>query len=328
MGRHDTVRRIPQRIPLRQRLRVRDIQRRAAQALFPFAEPSALLRHDGRVGLARRDRGLAVVGVRFEGGDEVRLDDDLAARDIGDEGVALGEDVELRRAEQVVRLLGQRHADDQPVDVLREEVVQRGAVQPAVPGAGDAAVRVAGAGHDEAAVVLALRGGARGGGEGDDVHAHRVGDVGDLAADGAVAEHGEALAHVVADGAEAGGLALLAPEVLGLPRVEGVVGVRGDEGGQEDPFGDLGAVNAGGGGEGDGGFLVDRGRLDMVRAGGEEVDELWRISFSGKRCGVEREWLPSLGQREGEGGKADKVTRMVASRQRSVVTCVSGVLIA
>ena len=247
-------------------------------------------------------------GVGGEGGDEVRLDDDLAAGDVGDVGVALGEEVELRRAEEVVRLRGQRHADDEPVDVLREEVVQRGRVQAAVPRAGDGAVRVAGAGHDEAAVALALRGGAWGGGEGDDVHAHRFGDVGDLAADGAVAQHGEALADVVADGAEPGGLALLAPEVLGLPGVEGVVGVGGNEGGEEDPFGDLGAVDAGGGGEGDGGVLVDRCGLDMVRAGGEEVDELCCTASVGGR--LEREErltkIGAQGGRRGQGGQGNE----------------------
>ena len=54
-----------------------------------------------------------------------------------------------------------------------------------------------------------------------------------------------------------------------------MVGVGGDERGEEDPFGDLGAVDAGGGGERDGGLFVDGGRLDVVRTGGEEVDELW-----------------------------------------------------
>lgn len=54
--------------------------------------------------------------------------------------------------------------------------------------------------------------------------------------------------------------------------MQGVVGVRGDEGGEEHPLGDLRAVDAGGGGEGDGGVGVDGMGGDVVRAGGEDVD--------------------------------------------------------
>ena len=70
-------------------------------------------------------------------------------------------------------------------------------IEAAEPFFRDGAVRVAGAGDDEAGVSFGFRGGARGGGVGDDVHSHRFGDAGDLAADAAVAEDGEALARVV-----------------------------------------------------------------------------------------------------------------------------------
>lgn len=59
-----------------------------------------------------------------------------------------------------------------------------------------------------------------------------------------------------------------------LPVVQSVVLVRLHEGGEEDPFGDLGAVDAGRGREGDRGRFVDGRVLEVVRAGGEDVDEI------------------------------------------------------
>ena len=59
-----------------------------------------------------------------------------------------------------------------------------------------------------------------------------------------------------------------------LPGVELGVRVGVGERGQDDPFGDLGAVDAGRGGQRDGGVCVDGGVCDVVCAGGEEVDEL------------------------------------------------------
>lgn len=80
-----------------------------------------------------------------------------------------------------------------------------------------------------------------------------------------------------------------APFVLALPVVEEGVVVGVGEGGEDDPFGDLGAVDAGGGGEGDGGGGVDGGVGDVVGAGGEEVDEVEvGAGFGGWREGGER----------------------------------------
>lgn len=49
--------------------------------------------------------------------------------------------------------------------------------------------------------------------------------------------------------------------------------VGGGEGGEDGPFSDLGAMDAGGGGEGDGGGCVDGVVGNVVCAGGEEVDQ-------------------------------------------------------
>lgn len=102
MRRDDTVRRIPQLALLRQGFRVRHIQRRAPQPRSPLP---ALRIHQtfrrSRWGIrARRIRvricgGLVGGGVRFQRGDELVLDEDLAARYIGYESVFLGEDVEF-----------------------------------------------------------------------------------------------------------------------------------------------------------------------------------------------------------------------------------------
>lgn len=208
---------------LGQRLRVRHVQGGAPQPAF-----------------------LVAGGPRLESADQSVLVEDLAAADVGDEGVAVAEEGEFVRAEEVRCLFRERHADEEVVDVLREEVVQGAFVQPAVPGAGDGAVRVAGAGHDVAVVFFRLGCRARAGGVGDHVHAHGLGDAAYLAADAAVAEDAEALADVIADGAEVLGLVFaLAPFVRALPVVQFVVVVGVHEGGEEDPFGDLGPVDAG-----------------------------------------------------------------------------------
>jgi len=47
------------------------------------------------------------------------------------------------------------------------------------------------------------------------------------------------------------------------------------QGSEDDPFGDLGAVDARGCGEWDGGGGVDWGVGDVIRAGGEEMDQFW-----------------------------------------------------
>lgn len=49
--------------------------------------------------------------------------------------------------------------------------------------------------------------------------------------------------------------------------------VRVGQGSENDPFGDLRAVNTRGSSERDGGGGIDWGLCDVVRAGGEEVDQ-------------------------------------------------------
>ena len=272
MWRDDAVRCLPQRVVFRQGLRVRDVQRSAAEAAFALR-----LRAD----LYLRRRGLLVVlaaitvvlSIRFERRDQVRLYDNLPARDVRHEGILAGQDVKLRLAEQVVRGFGERHADDQPVDILRQEMVQALLVQPAVPRARELAFCVPRARYDVAVVPLARGRVARTGSECDDIHAHGLGHPCDLPADRAVTKDAEALGGVIAHGAEAGGGILAFAPVMGrLPGVEKVVVVGGDKGGHEDPFGDLWAVDAGRGSEGDAGGGVDGVGLDVVGAGGEEMD--------------------------------------------------------
>ena len=55
--------------------------------------------------------------------------------------------------------------------------------------------------------------------------------------------------------------------------VQQMIPVGGDEGGQEDVFGDGGAVNAGGGGERDFGVAQDGMIGKEVEAGGVEVNK-------------------------------------------------------
>lgn len=232
MRRDDAIRRVPQGVVFRQGFRIRNIERRASETASTVASVQGV-----------------VVAVSFEGSDEVCLNDDLAAGDIRHESVFLPvQDCEFVFAEEVGCLFRQRDADEEVVDVLGEEMVQGGFIEAVEPCVRDGAVRVAGAGDDEAGVVFRFRGRARGGGVRDDVHAHGAGDVGDLAAYAAVAEDGEALARVVAEVLEFFPVGVFAPFVLLLPLVEEGVVVGVGEGGEGDPFGDLGAVDAGGGG--------------------------------------------------------------------------------
>lgn len=226
MRRDRDVRRAPQRVARRQGLRVRDVEGSAAER---------------------------AVG---EGLHERRLIDDLAARDVDDDGAlaALGavavrdddavrlparsfrQDAELVGRQEAPRLLGQRHRDEQDVDVLGQELVQRLLVEPGVPRRRDAAVGIAGARHDEA-VVAPLLGRVFGGRRvRDHVGAEGSGDAADLAADAAVSEHAEALADEVVDDLVG---SVLRPFVLLLRIVEEVVVVRADERGEDDPFRDL-----------------------------------------------------------------------------------------
>ena len=212
--------------------------------------------------------------------------DDLPPGDVGDEGVAVGaEDGEFGAGEEVCRFFCEGHADEEVVDVLAEEVVQACFVEPAVPCRGDGAIRVACAGHDETFIVFGFWRRAWGSGVGDHIHAECFGDVGDLSADGAVAEDAEALADSVFHGAEGVLGGAFAPIVVELPGVQEGVVVGVGEGCQDDPFCDLGAVDAGGGGEGDAGGGVDGGVGDVVCAGGEEVDQFCVIWGKGVSVG-------------------------------------------
>ena len=159
MGRDDAVRGFPQRILFRQGLRVCHVERGAPEAFSAVA---------------------AVFDEIFERGNEVFLIEDLAAGDVGDEGVALGQDFKLRGGEKVGGFFRQRDRDKEVVNVLRQEVVEGSLIEAGEPSRGDRAVGIAGAGNDEAMVLFRSRGRAGGGGIGDYVHAHCFGNAGDL----------------------------------------------------------------------------------------------------------------------------------------------------
>lgn len=140
------IRRIPQRMIPRQRFRIRNINRSTTQAPI----------------LQRRNQRL--------------LDQDLAARDVGHIRLAervvavLGQEGEFGRANEMRGLRGEREADYQVVQAQGQEGVDGCLVCAVVPGDGDRAVCVAGAGDD--VVGVAARGGcwARGGRVGVDGH--------------------------------------------------------------------------------------------------------------------------------------------------------------
>lgn len=179
MRRQDHVGRVPQRVASGQGFRIGDVERGAGE---PGLAVIVIVIFTG-IGMSAR--------APLQRGDELVLAQDLAARDVGDEGLALGQDGEFGRAQQMARLRRERHADEQVVDVLREEAVQRWLVEAREPGRGEGSVRVARVRHDEAAVLLRLGRwpGARG--VCDHVHAHGAGDARDLAPDAAVAEHAQ-----------------------------------------------------------------------------------------------------------------------------------------
>lgn len=185
---------------------------------------------------------MGVVG--FESGDQGGLRNDGTAGDVGDEGVAFGQDCEFLFAEQVGGFLGQGDGNEEVVDVLGEEMVEVGFAGAAVPCVRDFPLGITGAGDDEAIVVLAFGSGAWTGGVGYYVHAQGFCYIADLTADTAVAEHAKTLAGFVVEVAEEALSAFvwLAPSVGFLPLVEERVVVGGDEHGHENPFCDLGAV--------------------------------------------------------------------------------------
>lgn len=159
MWRDEAVPRLPQRVVLGQRLRIRHVQRRTP------------------------DLALG------QGLDERRAVDDGPAGNIHHERLPGAEDLELRLADQPLGGPGQRQRDDEHVEVLREEavdVVLCLAVQPAV---GQLALRVAHAGQVEGAVAAGLGGVSGRGREGYDFHSQGLAEAGDLAAYGTVTQN-------------------------------------------------------------------------------------------------------------------------------------------
>ena len=122
----------------------------------------------------------------------------MPAGDIADKGVAFAQDGKLRGREKMSGLVGERHADDQMVDLLREEIAQGGFVQAGEPAARDRSVRVTSVRHNEAVVFLGLWAWSRACGVGDDVHAHGLSDTSNLTADAAITKDAETLADFVA----------------------------------------------------------------------------------------------------------------------------------
>ena len=214
-----------------------------------------------------------MIGVLAQGGDEIGLVDDGATGDVAYKSVLCGpEDGEFFGGKEVTGLLCEGDGDEEVVEILAEEVVQGGFVEAAEPRGGDTPVWIPRPRDNETLIAFRFRGRARGRRVREHVHAHCFSDAGGLPADGAVAQHAQALAGFVAHVAEEGAVGTLAPVVVALPVVQEGEVVRGGEHGHDDPFCDLGAVDAGAGGEGDGGVGVEGSGGDVVGAGADEVD--------------------------------------------------------
>lgn len=100
----------------------------------------------------------------FQCGNQCFLVDDLATCDVGDVGparVAFVQEFELVCGEQVCGVFGQRHANDQQVDLLLQEVVKIFLGRSTVPCTGYAAIWVARPGDDIPVILFALWGLAR-----------------------------------------------------------------------------------------------------------------------------------------------------------------------
>lgn len=211
--RHDAVGRIPQRMVLGERFRIGHVQGGAPQA--------AILAIVSRTLLERRD--------------QIVLLQNLPARNVADEGVALAEDGELRCGQEVLRVGRDGHADQKVIDVLGEEVVQRSLVEAGKPGGRNAPVRVTRPRHDESLVFLRLWRGPWVGRIRDDIHSHCFGDPGDLPADAPVAEDTEPSPDSIADSVERGIVGVMAPVVFGLKSMKNIIFARVDEGREEYP---------------------------------------------------------------------------------------------
>ena len=193
--------------------------------------------------------------------------EDLTAGDVGDEGFSASENVKLFFAEEMNGFFGQWDGDEEMVDILREEVMKGRFIRSAIPGAGDGAIRVPGTGNDEAMIFLALGRGPGRSGVGNDIRTHGLKNPRCLPSDASVPEDAEALTDVITDLVQATLLACLIPVVGLLQVVQLVVLVRMDEGGHENPFRDLWAVNARRSRQGDVGVGVDGMVGDMICAG-------------------------------------------------------------
>lgn len=154
MRRNKQILRLPQRMPIRKRLRISDINRRAPNHAL-LQRPHQLL-------------GL----------------NDAAPRNIRDKRPLLPQNLKLRAAEQALGLVGQRRGDDEQVEPRGEEVVDV-AGEPLLR---ERAVWVADAGGRVGVVFAGGGGWARVQGVGVDGEAHCCCDAGDLAAYAAVAE--------------------------------------------------------------------------------------------------------------------------------------------
>jgi hypothetical protein len=150
--------------------------------------------------------------------------------------------------------------------------MQRLLTRPTVPLGRQLALRVSGSWHNKPAIAPRLRRLARRRRVRNDIHAHGFTDARNLAPDAAVAENADALADAVRDFHAL----LLVPAVLFLCVVEGWVAVRVHEIHHYDPFGDLRAVDAVGGAQGDLGVSVDGVCRDVVCACRDELDEFGR----------------------------------------------------
>lgn len=159
MGRNKTVLGLPQRVAGRQRLRVRHVQGGPAN--------------------------LAVL----EGLDQGLLVDDGSTRDIDKKGLFGAEDRKLFFTDEPLRGLGEGQAEDQQVEPLREELVERVLGRPVVPARGQCPLGITHPGGDERAVTARLWGEARGGCVGDDFHAYGIADTGDLSSYGAISDN-------------------------------------------------------------------------------------------------------------------------------------------
>jgi hypothetical protein len=159
MRRNQHIRRRPQLIINRQRLRIRYIERSAANQVAMQCLYKRSLIND----LSPRNiRHIRAPRIRFM------------------------EQFEFSGREEVSRCFGQRHSNDEKIELLLQELVHVVFAGAAVPRAGEGAVWVAGAGHNVTVIAFGFRGFAGRGCVREDVHAHgfcHAGDCGGVVSD-------------------------------------------------------------------------------------------------------------------------------------------------